>query len=522
MAANDYYHGPSADRFDAPPADRLGGQTPYSSPSHADASKTPYSSPSHADASKTPYSSSSHADASKPLPPPGPYPSSSFGPGYSSDLSYAPQHYSAQSVDTTYHGGGGKYDADPAALHHNGSPSHAYYAENIPLAAAGAPPAAANYDFDPDDRGGRRRKAGFWRSRPWFVYTMTAVHVAVFCFELAQNSALQGSVIATKPAFNPMIGPSTDVLISIGARYVPCMRALPAFNNTTPGHLFPCPGRTDLAANCTLAQRCGFGGAGIAADMGGRGAAGSWPAQWYRFVLPMFFHAGLVHLALNLFMQLLLGGEMEALVGPLRFALIYAASGVFGFVLGGNLGAFAQPSVGASGSLFGIFALVLLDILYAWPERARPARDLAFLLLDMALSFVLGLLPGVDNFAHIGGFVCGLALGLALMRSPARLRARIGAAAPPYTPATAENPYNTSSAGVPPGFVRQPLAFFKGRKPLWWAWWAVRAAMLALVLVLFVVLLNNFYSENMRECRWCRRLSCLPIKGWCDVYDYKS
>jgi len=48
--------------------------------------------------------------------------------------------------------------------------------------------------------------------------------VAVFAYELARNSALTGSVIATKPTFNWMIGPSSATLINMGARFVPCMK----------------------------------------------------------------------------------------------------------------------------------------------------------------------------------------------------------------------------------------------------------------------------------------------------------
>jgi hypothetical protein len=180
---------------------------------------------------------------------------------------------------------------------------------------------------------------------------------------------------------------------------------------------------------------------------------------------------------------------------------------------------------GASGSLFGIFSLVMLDLFYTWRERPKPMKDFIFLMLDIVISFVLGLLPAIDNFAHIGGFICGIALGLALMRSPNQLRLKIGTMAsdPPYTQATATNPYNTSTGENDligfRGFMKQPLAFFKGRKPLWWAWWLVRAGMLTLILVVFIVLMNNFYSPTMKECSWCKYLSCLPVKNWCDMYD---
>jgi membrane associated rhomboid family serine protease len=79
--------------------------------------------------------------------------------------------------------------------------------------------------------------------------------------------------------------------------------------------------------------------------MGGKGPADSTPDQWYRFIIPIFYHAGLIHLAFNMFMQVTLGGDMEREIGMMRFIIVYFCSGIFGFVLGGNLGAHGQVSV---------------------------------------------------------------------------------------------------------------------------------------------------------------------------------
>lgn len=50
----------------------------------------------------------------------------------------------------------------------------------------------------------------------------------VLIYELIRNNALTGSVIATQPYFNYMIGPSSTVLINIGARFPPCMKYVDA------------------------------------------------------------------------------------------------------------------------------------------------------------------------------------------------------------------------------------------------------------------------------------------------------
>ncbi len=101
----------------------------------------------------------------------------------------------------------------------------------------------------------------------------------------------------------------------------------------------------------------------------------------------------------------------------------------------------------------------------------------------------------------------GLVLGICLLRSPNSLRERIGDA-PPYAPVSSANQTGDADTGIK-GFVKQPVGFFKGRKPLWWAWWLVRAGALVGVLVSFIVLMKTFYQLPRYRCDWCKYLSCI-------------
>lgn len=325
------------------------------------------------------------------------------------------------------------------------------------------------------------------------------------------------------PQFNPMIGPSTYVQINMGARFVPCMRRVPGVQSADPPVHWPCPNTTtsdpnDPSNQCDLAELCGFSN-----------FDNDHPNQWFRFILPMFLHAGLIHIAFNLLLQLTMGREMEKAIGSIRFALVYFSSGIFGFVLGGNFAATAIASTGASGCLFGVLALVLLDLIYTWNERRSPVKDLMWILVDIIISFVLGLLPGLDNFSHIGGFLMGLGAGVCLLHSPNILRQRVGeSTSKPYrnmgsdsdlsNPKTSlmAGPQSTAKPANVAAFAKEPVNFFKGRKPLWWGWWFLRAGALIGVLVGFIVLLNNFYKYH-DTCSWCKYLSCLPVSNWCEI-----
>jgi membrane associated rhomboid family serine protease len=353
-------------------------------------------------------------------------------------------------------------------------------------------------------------RSGGKKRIPWVVYALTIAQVGVFIGEIIKNGIMTGSPIQTKPQFNYMIGPSTAVLINMGARYVPCMHNIDAIQGSDQIISWTCPNATTDAADCTLSELCGFGGIPEPKYNGDENQSPS-PNQWWRFIIPIFMHAGLIHIGFNLFLQLTIGKEVEVLIGPIRFFIIYMAAGIFGFVFGGNYAGTAIATTGASGSLFGIMALVLLDLAYSWRERSHPVRELIFLLLEIVVSFVLGLLiPYIDNFAHIGGFIVGLCAGVSLLHSPNALRRRIGD----------DSTYNSMHGGPEDHdhqpFYKNPVGFFKGRKPLWWAWWLVRAGALVLVIVAFIVLTTNFYKSG-QTCSWCKYLNCIDVNDWCDA-----
>lgn len=290
---------------------------------------------------------------------------------------------------------------------------------------------------------------------------------------------------------------------------MPCMRSTDGIQNSQVAITWPCPNTTSADVNspmnrCQLSDLCGFDPVPNP-RVGDTLETQPQPNQWFRFIIPMFLHAGLVHIAFNMLLQLTLGREMEKVIGSIRFLIVYLSSGIFGFVMGGNFAPSGIASTGASGALFGIIAIMLLDLLYTWKERRSPWKELAFIALDIIISFVLGLLPGLDNFAHIGGFLMGLVLGVCILRSPNVLRERVNSDDPPYSPVTTKP---VGGDGGIKDFAKQPVGFFKGRKPFWWAWWLIRAGALMGVLVCFIVLLNNFYKYRT-TCSWCKYLSCL-------------
>lgn len=164
--------------------------------------------------------------------------------------------------------------------------------------------------------------------------------------------------------------------------------------------------------------------------------------QWWRLVTSMFVHVTLLHLLLNMWCLWNLGLFGEPLLGKPGLIAVYLLTGAAGMlqslILNVSAGQTDGVVAGASGAVFGLAGILIVLLsnrkLAAPWEELRSLRlqvvffALANLLLGMlpgllprlspglsrALPFRLEDLPRIDNSAHLGGFLCGLALGFPL------------------------------------------------------------------------------------------------------------
>ncbi len=134
--------------------------------------------------------------------------------------------------------------------------------------------------------------------------------------------------------------------------------------------------------------------------------------QYWRFVTPIFLHANLLHVGLNMLNFLILGIFIERLVGHLRFLLIYMVTGVLSIIASFYFMP-QEVSVGASGAIFGLvgaYGIFVLVHRRALQRGGIPA--LMWLVCIIGINLGIGLvIPNVDNYAHIGGFLSGCLLG---------------------------------------------------------------------------------------------------------------
>jgi len=153
----------------------------------------------------------------------------------------------------------------------------------------------------------------------------------------------------------------------------------------------------------------------VVIDMGGKVASRIVELnEWWRFVTPIFLHVSLTHIVFNLIMQVKVGMDLEKSFGSIRLFILYMLCGI-----GGNLVSscflYSQIQAGASGSLFGLLGLMLVDVFSNWHQLRKPVVNLVVVIITILLSIVSGMMPGVDNFAHVGGLIVGLVGGFALI-----------------------------------------------------------------------------------------------------------
>ncbi len=134
--------------------------------------------------------------------------------------------------------------------------------------------------------------------------------------------------------------------------------------------------------------------------------------QYWRFITPIFLHANILHVGLNMLNFFILGLFIERLFGHMRFLLIYLLTGVTSIIASFYF-APQDISVGASGAIFGLVGAYSIFILVhrrAFSRGGIPA--IAWLVVIIGLNLGIGLvIPNVDNYAHLGGFLSGCLLG---------------------------------------------------------------------------------------------------------------
>lgn len=283
---------------------------------------------------------------------------------------------------------------------------------------------------------------------PWLIPFFVVVNTVVFIITMSVNNCPKNSVscvagflgrLSFQPfKENPLLGPSSSALEKMGA----------------------------LDVNKVVHQHEGW-----------------------RLITCMWLHGGIFHLLANMLSLLVIGIRLEREFGYVRIGLLYLISG-FGGSLLSALFIQSNISVGASGALFGLLGGMLSELITNWSIYANKVAALLTLVVIIAVNLAVGILPHVDNFAHIGGFVSGFLLGFVFL-----IRPQYGWVSQRYAPA---------------GSVTSTSPKFKTYQCILWV-----LSLIFLIVGFTVGLVLLLRGEDLNDhCSWCHYLGCVPTSRW--------
>ena len=141
--------------------------------------------------------------------------------------------------------------------------------------------------------------------------------------------------------------------------------------------------------------------------------------QWWRLFTAMWLHADLAHLATNAALGLVLLGLAMGRYGTGAGLLAAYLAGAGGNLVAGLLSLQTHRSLGSSGMVMGSLGLLAVQSVPLWRKTPHAAKFILSGLFGGSMLFaLLALTPGSDVVAHLGGFVCGLLLGILLSLVP--------------------------------------------------------------------------------------------------------
>ena len=150
------------------------------------------------------------------------------------------------------------------------------------------------------------------------------------------------------------------------------------------------------------------------------GGSGRYPVfdagRWWTVLSAGWLHAGLPHLFFNMMMVRQLGPPTADIYGAARMIIIYVVGGVVGFLCSSVAGVIMPPlpiigagsfTVGASAPIFGLLGGLMY---YSRRGGSSLMRSAVMGYVMSAVMFGI-LMPGIDNYAHLGGYLGGYAAG---------------------------------------------------------------------------------------------------------------
>ena len=197
--------------------------------------------------------------------------------------------------------------------------------------------------------------------------------------------------------------------------------------------------------------------------------------EYWRLITPIFLHdpSSVMHLLFNSFSLVLFGPPLEQMLGKVRFIMVYLLTGIIGNLFTYFMDPYAMTlHVGASGAIYGLFGIYVYMNFFKKHLIDRSSAQIVTIIL--IIGFVMTFLrPGINIFAHLFGFIGGLAIGPIFFRN-----------VKPFSPWRNQRRVNNGNIIFDPNrWSKKRLPIKRYAKPLLWG---------AFILLVILGLLGRF------------------------------
>lgn len=160
-----------------------------------------------------------------------------------------------------------------------------------------------------------------------------------------------------------------------------------------------------LLVNCALFVAITVSGSRALPYFGTKWLPGILGGEWYRLITAGYLHTQFFHILMNMMGLYNLGPIVEEIYGTRRLFSLYTVATIVGFALS----AMWSPGSRSLGASAGIFGLLGALIAYGVHSKSFVARHLQQqCLMNAGIGFLMGgLMPMIDNAAHLGGLIGG-------------------------------------------------------------------------------------------------------------------
>ncbi|MBZ5738210.1 rhomboid family intramembrane serine protease [Nocardioides mangrovi] len=157
----------------------------------------------------------------------------------------------------------------------------------------------------------------------------------------------------------------------------------------------------------------------VCTSQGGSWLPGVADGAWWQLITSAFTHQAVLHIGFNMFALFALGPQLEMILGRARFLALYLLSALAGSALVYWAAPEYQPTLGASGAIFGLMGALLV---VALKMRVNPQQVLMWIGINFVLTFTIS---NISWQGHLGGFAGGALCAAVLVYAPRQRRTAI-------------------------------------------------------------------------------------------------